>query len=327
MQQVATTSGTTTTTSYIGSLEEVTTSGATTTTTAYYGGVAQSVNGALSYTLSDGLGSVSESVTTSGAVTATQLYGPYGAVRYQQGTLPTDQGFTGQRSDAASGLDYYGARYYDPVAGQFTSADTTLAGGLNRYAYVGGNPETATDPSGHMYARPTGGGSGSSSSGSSGGSSSSSGGSSGWSQAASIGWQVLDATTGIPSMIGDVQTLANGNASLTQKLLAGGDLAFNVVMDVTMVIGVGEGLRAAYVGARIAADVAEHVAADLAEHAAEDAVEHAAEDAVEHAGEDAVEHAGEDAAGVATETRRTVVSRLPPPRWSPRPAVNGRLPH
>ncbi len=134
------------------------------------------------------------------------------------------------------------------------------------------------------------------------GSSSSSGGGSGWSLAGSIAWQALDATTGIPSMIGDVQTLVNGNASLTQKLLAGGDLAFNVVMDVTLVIGVGEGLRAAYVGARIAADVAEHVAADLAEHAAEDAVEHAAEDAVEHAGEDAVEHAGEDAAGVATET-------------------------
>ncbi len=125
----ATTSGTASTTSYIGSLEEVTTSGATTTTTAYYGGVALSVNGALSYTLSDGLGSVSESVNTSGAVTATQLYGPYGAVRYQSGTLPTDQGFTGQRADAVSGLDYYGARYYDPVAGQFTSADTTLAGG------------------------------------------------------------------------------------------------------------------------------------------------------------------------------------------------------
>ncbi len=129
------------------------TTGSTTTTTAYYGSLALSVNGALSYTLSDGLGSVSEAVTTSGAVTATQLYAPYGNVRYQSGTLPTDQGFTGQRSDAStSGLDYDNARYYDPVAGQFTSADTTLAGGLNRYAYVGGNPESATDPTGHQYA-------------------------------------------------------------------------------------------------------------------------------------------------------------------------------
>ena len=76
----ATSGGTTTT--YIGRLEEVTTSGAT-TTTAYYGGVALSVNGALSHLLSDGLGSVTASVSaSSGAVTATQLYSPYGSVRY-----------------------------------------------------------------------------------------------------------------------------------------------------------------------------------------------------------------------------------------------------
>jgi RHS repeat-associated protein len=48
--------------------------------------------------------------------------------------LPTDYGFTEQRTDATSGLDDYGARSYDPVAGQFTCADTTLAGGLNGYA-------------------------------------------------------------------------------------------------------------------------------------------------------------------------------------------------
>ncbi len=74
------------------------------------------------------MGSVSESVNASdGSVTAKQLYAPYGSVRSQSGTLPTDHGFTGQVSDAAtSGLDDYGARYYDPVAGQFTSADSIL---------------------------------------------------------------------------------------------------------------------------------------------------------------------------------------------------------
>ena len=82
-------------------------------------------------------------------MTATQLYAPYGSVRYQSGILPTDFGFTHQRADATSGLDDYGARWYDPVAGQFASADTTLLGGLNRYAYVGGNPGTLTDPTGY----------------------------------------------------------------------------------------------------------------------------------------------------------------------------------
>ena len=57
-------------------------------------------------------------------------------------------GYTGQRADSATGLDYYHARYYDPVAGQFVSADT-MQDGLNRYGYVRGNPTTATDPSGH----------------------------------------------------------------------------------------------------------------------------------------------------------------------------------
>ena len=132
MQQVARSSGTTTTTSYLGSLEEVTSSGSTTTTTAHYGGLAQSVNGALSYLLSDGLGSVSEAVSTaSGSVSATQLYGPYGAVRYQSGTLPTDKGYTGQRADtsrasakglrrAAEGRVWRGRRgglWYNPARG------------------------------------------------------------------------------------------------------------------------------------------------------------------------------------------------------------------
>ncbi|HEX5570137.1 MAG TPA: RHS repeat-associated core domain-containing protein, partial [Ktedonobacterales bacterium] len=150
--------GATTTTAFIGGLEAVTSSGGTTTTTAYYGGgLAESVNGTLSYLLSDPtLGSASASVATStGLVTASQLYSPYGSMRYQSGILPTDYGFTHQRADATTGLDDYGARYYDPVAGQFTSADTTLAGGLNRYAYVAGNPETRTDPSGHVYAQRT----------------------------------------------------------------------------------------------------------------------------------------------------------------------------
>lgn len=69
--------------------------------------------------------------------------------------MPTSYGFTGQRSDSASGLDYYGARYYDPLAAPFAQADTTLPGngmdpwGLSRYAYVEGNPLIRVDPTGH----------------------------------------------------------------------------------------------------------------------------------------------------------------------------------
>jgi RHS repeat-associated protein len=105
----------------------------------------------LSYLASDQLGSVTVALSASGSVIAQQLYSPYGNVRYSSGQMSsvTDHGYTGQIADVATGLSYYGARYYDPALGEFTSADTTSAGGLNRYAYVGGNPETATDPSGH----------------------------------------------------------------------------------------------------------------------------------------------------------------------------------
>ena len=49
-----------------------------------------------------------------------------------------------------SGQDYYGARYYDPVAGIFLSPDNVQgnAEGMDPYAYVAGNPETLTDPTG-----------------------------------------------------------------------------------------------------------------------------------------------------------------------------------
>jgi RHS repeat-associated protein len=78
--------------------------------------------------------------------------------------MPTDYGFTGQHSDSNTGLDYYNARYYDPTAGQFSSADAVLSGGgfdiwgLSRYAYVEGNPIICTDPSGNVLVVADGGG-------------------------------------------------------------------------------------------------------------------------------------------------------------------------
>jgi len=140
---------------YVGGLEEVTTTTPTggqptTSVTAYYGGLALSVNGTLSFLVGDNLGSAQEALDSGGHVTASRLYTPYGSSRYTSGTFPTELGFTGYRADSITGLNYANARYYDPAAGQFVSADTTLKGGLNRYAYVGGSPETRIDPSGHL---------------------------------------------------------------------------------------------------------------------------------------------------------------------------------
>jgi len=120
------------------------------------------------YFLSDGLGSVLgvfSNTASSASLLASQLYAPYGASRYGSGTVSpyTTKGFTGQYNDPTSGLDYDGARYYDPVVGLFVSADKQLGDmqGANPYEYVGQNPETNNDPTGQYFVPGGGNGSGS----------------------------------------------------------------------------------------------------------------------------------------------------------------------
>jgi RHS repeat-associated protein len=166
--QQSTSSGATTTTVYVGSMEEDSTTGTSTTKTTYYYAngvrIATAANGVFSFLASDGLGSANATLNNSGSVTASVLYAPYGSSRYASGAMPTSFGFTGQRADTITGLDYYNARYYDAVSSQFTSADTLLPGGgfdvwgLSRYAYVEGNPIIRTDPSGKVVVADNGGG-------------------------------------------------------------------------------------------------------------------------------------------------------------------------
>jgi RHS repeat-associated protein len=85
---------------------------------------------------------------------ARQLYDAWGNVRYVTGTLPTDIGYTGQRSDS-TGLMYYRARYYAQGLGRFISADTMVPDGKdpqawNRFTYALNNSLRYTDPSGHF---------------------------------------------------------------------------------------------------------------------------------------------------------------------------------
>ena len=57
--------------------------------------------------------------------------------------------YTGHEFDAATGLYYMRARYYDPALGRFMSRDPIgYLGGINLYEYCGDRPINNTDPSG-----------------------------------------------------------------------------------------------------------------------------------------------------------------------------------
>ena len=63
-------------------------------------------------------------------------------------------GFINKPFNSATGLSYFGARYYDPMIGRFMGTDPVgYVGGassFNRYAYCNNNPMTYQDPDGNF---------------------------------------------------------------------------------------------------------------------------------------------------------------------------------
>lgn len=105
------------------------------------------------YFLVDHLGSTRALTDVNGRVINRYDYDPYGDVVAQSDGFENPYLFAGRERDA-SGLYYYRARYYKVSTGRFISEDPIgLAGGLNPYAYVGGDPVSYVDPSGLLQVR------------------------------------------------------------------------------------------------------------------------------------------------------------------------------
>ena len=78
-------------------------------------------------------------------------YHPFGrpTIQEQRAGFTLDLRLPGQLEDEETGLFYNDHRYYDPDTGRYVSPDPLgLRGGINSYAYAGGNPLRFIDPSG-----------------------------------------------------------------------------------------------------------------------------------------------------------------------------------
>ena len=106
-------------------------------------------SGTSSYYEQDGLGSVTSLSNAAGALANTYNYDSFGKLTASTGTLTNPFQYTGRDVDAESAINYYRARYYDPMTGRFLSEDPIrFAGGINFYAYVLDNPVNKNDPMG-----------------------------------------------------------------------------------------------------------------------------------------------------------------------------------
>ena len=106
------------------------------------------------YQYSNHLGSACLELTGAAEVISYEEYHPYGTSSYRAVNSSIDVSvrryrYTGKERDEETGLGYHGARYYACWLGRWTASDPIgLEDGVNRYAYVSGNPINLSDPSG-----------------------------------------------------------------------------------------------------------------------------------------------------------------------------------
>ncbi|WP_214326040.1 polymorphic toxin-type HINT domain-containing protein [Nonomuraea sediminis] len=106
----------------------------------------------VTWLLSGSHGSTQLAINDTTGTVNRERYLPYGQRRGSDDLPFTDRGFLGKIEDAATGLNYLGARYYDPTIAKFISTDPELdprkPEWANPYSYAGNNPIGLSDPDG-----------------------------------------------------------------------------------------------------------------------------------------------------------------------------------
>jgi len=110
----------------------------------------------------DHLGSAVAGTGSTGSVVWRESKQPFGEDWISAPANDNQPGYTGHVEDAATGLIYMQARYYDPVIGRFLANDPVgfspqRPDNFNRYAYAANDPVNAVDPFGtesYFIARP-----------------------------------------------------------------------------------------------------------------------------------------------------------------------------
>ena len=112
----------------------------------------------------DPAGSPLLATDNAGKVLWTENYAPFGDRYVKAKTGTNTQFFHGKEQDSTTGLQYFGARWYDPTIGRFMGVDPVTAdpankNGIthqfNRYAFANNNPYRFTDPDGRESNDPT----------------------------------------------------------------------------------------------------------------------------------------------------------------------------
>ena len=99
------------------------------------------IGGSIHYPTFDGNGNITEYLTAAGAVAAHFEYDPFGnTVASTDATNQFEYRFSTKPIDSATGLFYYGYRWFDPLTGRWPSRDpmglNSATGEFNEYAFI-----------------------------------------------------------------------------------------------------------------------------------------------------------------------------------------------